>query len=357
MLHALRETLNSGLRAALEYSPWSGRRIQARRARQAQRARPSDGAFVFPLPDLTGRGLRPVYLERRGRYATVTSVKLLDPETLVCASFLEKKLYLVRFDAQRRTHRILDAIPTTYRGIPVETDLADSDPSGEHVVLSNFHHGSLSQYRREGERLAFVRDLDLDLESKVHGVKFLTHDLVAATVGSQPTGVRFFDLGLGKPTVHVDLPLKTQDVAFRSEREMIVLAVHGAPRRRQQVPYGSDVCRVELDLETGRSEVGPLRTWLDTHFDACVLHDGRLYLTDQRNDCVKILDPDSLDGIGRIEGYDFPHGIDVKFGMLAVTNYGANTIDIRALADLEIRTWIGPQPSTTPAPFRLPGRP
>ena len=337
MFHSLQETLHTGLRAALELSPWSGRCIQARHARRARRGRPSEGAFVLPLPDLTGRGLRPVFLERRGRYATVTSVKLLDPETLACASFLEKKLYLVRFDAKRRTHRILDVIPTTYRGIPVETDLADSDPAGENVVLSNFHHGSLGQYRRDGDRLRFVRDLDFGLDGKVHGVKFLTRDLVAATVGSQPTGVRFFDLGLGKPTIHVDLPRKTQDVTFLSEREMIVLAVHGAPRRREQVPYGSDVCRVTVDLETGRSELGRLRTFEDTHFDASVLHDGRLFLTDQRNDCVKILDPDSLAGIGRIDGYDFPHGIDIKFGMLAVTNYGANTIDIRAVADLEIR--------------------
>ncbi len=336
MLRSFRESFDAGLRSALEVTPWSGRRIQARRARRAQRARPSEGAFVIPLPDLTGRGLRPVYLERRGRYATVTSVKLLDPETLVCASFLEKKLYLVRFDAKRRTHRILDAISTSYRGIPVETDLADSDPAGENVVLSNFHHGSLGQFRREGERLAFVRDLDFDLDSKLHGVKFLTRDLVAATVGSSPTGVRFFDLALGKPTIHVDLPRKTQDIAFVSEREMIVLAVHGAPRRRQQVPYGSDVCRVKFDLESGRSELGPLRSWPDTHFDACVLYDGRLFLTDQRNDCVKILDSDSLEDLGSIEGYDFPHGIDIKFGMLAVTNYGSNTIDIRAVENIVI---------------------
>jgi hypothetical protein len=236
--------LGTGLQSARELSPWSGLRIQARQARRGRRVRPVDGAFVFPLPNLTGRGLRPVYLERRGRYATVTSVKLLDSETLVCASFLERELYLVRFDIANRTHRILDAIPTTYRGVPVETDLADSDPSGEHIVVSNFHHGSVGQYRREGERLRFVADLALGLHSKVHGVKFMTRDLVAATIGMAPTGVRFFDLAAGKPTVHVALPLKTQDVAFVSQREMIVLAVRGAPRRSEQRPYGSDVCRV-----------------------------------------------------------------------------------------------------------------
>jgi hypothetical protein len=334
MLHALRKTLETRVRTVLEATPFSGRRIQARRARRGRRASASPGAFVIPLPDLTGRGLRPVYLERRSRYATVTSVKLLDPETLVCASFLEKKLYLVRFDVEQGTHRILDEIATTHRGVPVETDLADADPSGELIALSNFHHGSLGLYRRDGERLAFVRDLDCGLDAKVHGVKFSSCDLVAVTVGSSPTGVRFFDLASGRPAVHVDLPLKTQDVAFLSEREMIVLAVHGAPRRRRQADYGSDVCRVRFDPVSGRCEVGPLRTFEDTHFDACVLHDGRLFLTDQRNDRVEILDPDSLTIVGSLEGYDFPHGIDVRFGRIAVSNYGTNTIDLRRVADL-----------------------
>jgi hypothetical protein len=335
MLQSLRDTLQARFRSALEVTPFSGRRIQARRARRARRGHALPGAFVIALPDLTGRGLRPVYLERRGRYATVTSVKLLDPETLVCASFLEKKLYLLRFDPGRRTSRILDEIATTHRGIPVETDLLDADPAGETIVVSNFHHGAFTQFCREGDRLAFVRDLDFGLDdSKVHGVKFLDSGVLAGTIGSRPTGVRFFDLQRAKPTVHIDLPLKTQDVSFLSDREMIVLAVQGAPTRKRQTPYASELVRVRFDLATGEFEIGARRVFEDTHFDASVIHQGRLWLTDQRNDCVKLVDPESLDEIGRIDGYDFPHGIDVGFGLLAVTNYGANTIDLRRIEDL-----------------------
>lgn len=331
MSSSVLKSLRSRLRIALDATPWGGRKIQARRARRAQVDRSTTGPFAIDLPDLTGSGLRPVYLEQKSRYATVTSVRLLDHETLVCASFLEKKLYLIRFDLERRTHRILDTIATTYGGMPVETDLADVDATGEFIALSNFHHGSLTLYRREGERLAYVRDLDFDLDSKVHGVKFVRPDLVAVTVGSGPTGIRFFDLELGRPTVHFDLPHKTQDLAFLSEREMIVLAVHGAPTRKRQAPYGSDVFRVEFDLETELAKIGKLQTWENAHFDACVLHKGQLFLTDQRNDCVKVLDPESLALIEDIGGYDFPHGIDIGWGMLAVTNYGTNSIELRSL--------------------------
>lgn len=322
------------MRLALDATPWGGRHDQARRARRARARRPSgpDTPFFIDLPDLSGRGLRPVHLDHRNRYATVTSVRLLDPETLVCASFLEKKLYLVRFDARQRTHRILDAIPTTWRGIPVETDLADADPSGREVVLSNFHHGSFTHYRREGDRLVHVRDLDSGVHAKVHGVRFLDRHVFAGTLGSAPTGVCFFDLDRGEPFLRLELPLKAQDTAFLSHEEMLVMAVHGAPRRERQQPYASSIFRVRFDLEAQAGEVVGSRRWEDSHFDACVLHAGRLYLTDQRNDCVRILDPGTLDDVGRIGGYDFPHGLDVGFGLLAVSNYGSNAIDLRALA-------------------------
>ncbi|MEZ4331495.1 MAG: hypothetical protein R3F35_07060 [Myxococcota bacterium] len=329
------------LRLALDATPWGGRNDQARRARRARARRGPGGPFYIDLPDLTGRALRPVYLERNSRYATVTSVKLLDRETLVCASFLERTLYLVRFDAVRRTHRILDAIPTTWRGTPVETDLADADPTGTDIVLSNFHHGSFTHYRREGDRLRLASELDTGVGAKVHGVRFLDRRVFVGTLGSAPTGVCFFDLERGVPTLRLDLPLKAQDAAFLpgsfpsssapSAREMLVLAVHGAPRRQRQAPYASSIFRVRFDLAAGKTEVRESRRWEDTHFDACVTHANRLYLTDQRNDCVRVLDPSTLAEVDHIDGYDFPHGLDIGFGLLAVSNYGSNALDLRPL--------------------------
>jgi hypothetical protein len=309
------------------------RRARRARARREQSGRSPDRSFVIGLPDLTGRALRPVYLDRRGRYATVTSVKLLDPETLVCASFLEKKLYLVRFDARRRTSKILDEIATSDRGVPVETDLADVDPSRTQIVLSNFHHGSFSHFRRFGDRLEHVQDLSSGFDCKVHGVKFLSHDVFAGTLCSEPSGVQFFSLAQGRPTLTVEVPRKIQDVEFLGPSEMLVFAVHGAPRRERQTPYATDVVRVRFDLERGRSSIVETRTWSESHVDACVGHAGRLFLTDQRNHCVRVVDPATLEVVETIGGFDFPHGIDIGFGLLAVSNYGSNTIELRPLAE------------------------
>jgi hypothetical protein len=45
--------------------------------------------------------------------------------------------------------------------------------------------------------------------------------------------------------------------------------------------------------------------------------------------CVLIADANTLDQIGEIGGYDFPHGIDINYGMIALTSYGNNSISIR----------------------------
>jgi hypothetical protein len=43
-----------------------------------------------------------------------------------------------------------------------------------------------------------------------------------------------------------------------------------------------------------------------------------------------ILPPGELETIRETGGYNFPHGIDIGYGMMVVTSYGDNSIDIRA---------------------------
>ena len=69
----------------------------------------------------------------------------------------------------------------------------------------------------------------------------------------------------------------------------------------------------------------------DAHIDSIIYYENRLYFTDQYNNKVIVCDPESLDILEEIGGYDFPHGIDVNFGILAVTNYGSNTVELRLL--------------------------
>lgn len=54
-------------------------------------------------------------------------------------------------------------------------------------------------------------------------------------------------------------------------------------------------------------------------------------MTDQFNNAVLVCDETDLDVMEKYEGFDFPHGIDVAGNMLAVSNYGSNTIEIRTM--------------------------
>ncbi len=283
------------------------------------------------LNDLTGADLRSYYLKDRARLAGATSVKFLDRETLACASLLGRKIYLIRFDLERETHHTLDVTETVFDGQPAETDLCDSDPDGVNVIASNFYLGTFTQYHRDGERIAFLRDLPFKLDSFVHGVKFFRPQIIAGTATRGPMGVHFFNLDTSEAMLHVATTLKTQDVCFLSDRQLVILAAHGAPSSTPRPMYDSEVQLIDFDLARGTYRVAAKTVYKDAHFDCSVVRDGQVYLTDQFNNCVKVLAPQTLETIHEIGGFDFPHGIDIKYDMLAVTNYGTNSIDLRPL--------------------------
>ena len=42
------------------------------------------------------------------------------------------------------------------------------------------------------------------------------------------------------------------------------------------------------------------------------------------------IDAQALEPVALLEGYNFPHGLDLRGNLLAVTNYGDNSIDLRS---------------------------
>jgi hypothetical protein len=143
--------------------------------------------------------------------------------------------------------------------------------------------------------------------------------------------VHFFDIESGEQLLHVSLEHKTQDVAFISRTRLIVASVLGAPKSSAQPMYDSQLQIVDFDLKKRASRVASANRFRRSHFDCAVISGGVLYITDQYGNRVVALDPDALNIGASIEGYDFPHGLDVRHGMIAVTNYGSSTILIKSL--------------------------
>ena len=112
---------------------------------------------------------------------------------------------------------------------------------------------------------------------------------------------------------------------------MVVVANHGAPKKAGQSGYRSDLMLFDFDVDKGSFELIRTTSYVDCHFDCAVAHEGLIFVTDQANDCVKAFDSEDLYQVGEIKGFSFPHGVDIGFGLMAVTNYGTNDIDIITL--------------------------
>lgn len=288
--------------------------------------------LVIPIEDISS-SREDVYIGDRLRKSTATSVVLLDADTLACCHFNGCRMFLIRFDLERGSHTILDTIDTTFKGERCETDLMGGDGAGR-LVTSNFFQQTCSLYRRDGDRLQFVKDLGYSTGDRVHGVKFYAPDVVAVTGRYDAGGVHFFDCNTLERRFFLKARgLSVQDACFPRATRAIIVSVHGSPQLyRPREIYSSVVHIVDFDMSKAASRVVRKRIFPAAHFDAIAFCDGRVFITDQYNNLVLVLDSETLEQSAALEGYDFAHGLDVNFNMVAASNYGNNTIEIRSLS-------------------------
>ncbi len=286
------------------------------------------------LPDLNRAGRKAMFVAGRSRAASATSVRFLDSRTLCCASLIGECLYLIDFDWPSGSYRVLDTIDTTFEGRLTETDLMDADADGN-VFTSNFYRGSASHYRREGDRFAFVRDLPLAINGDVHGIGLVAPDVLAVTVsgGRAPRGLYFFERENCRPIFAFGIDCATKDICPIGAGRVAVGLAYGTPKRDAQPVYASEL-RI-YDLDVGRKTCGLVAAARvdGCHCDSIAFHDGRIVMNDSMNDRILLFEPETLGVVAEMQGFDFPHGIAARDGLLAVTNYGSNTVSLRKLPE------------------------
>jgi len=296
----------------------------------------------IPIPEPVGPGSeRRFYVGGRRRRATATSVCFVDARTIVCFSLLGRRGHVVRFDPSTAESQVIDTFDTCYRDESTETDLCDL--RDDLIVTSNFFGRSTSLYRwfrsPDGVRVRFERDLPFAAADHVHGARFYASDVVVATARNRAIGAHFFHVDSGEVLLRLlpaaraggALPQDVKDVAFVSPGRAMLLCGHGAPTREERGIFGCEIQRVDFDLAAGTFETTARIDLPGTAVDAVATSGGRLYVTDQLNDAVIVLDAGLLEPVEIRRGYDFPHGIAVGHGMLAVTNYGTSTVDVAPL--------------------------
>lgn len=276
---------------------------------------------------------RPLHVGDRPRYATATSVRFLDARTLVCCSLLARKIYLIRFDLAFGSHTVIDCADTVYGGNSTETDLCDTDNSGR-VITSNCEGGNMSLYRVVGDKIYHERDLCTDLPGNFcHGARFCGAGVVVATELRSPRGVHFYDALTMRRLLYVETERFPKDVCFLSGSRALLITTDGSPTPEKAGSGGvSELVLVEYDLARGTSAV-IARQLSDAHqLDSAASYGGRLYVVDSHGGRILVMDARTLRLIDQLMGYDFPHGVDARHGVLAVACYGTNSIHVRPLA-------------------------
>ena len=271
------------------------------------------------------------FIGDHARHSNLTSAQFLSDDLLACGSFDGRRIDLVSINKDSGTLKLLHSAPGTYRGRRVQNDLLGASASGEFFATSNFHSGSSTLYSHDGQKIFHVRDFPVRIAGFVHGVRFYNDRVLALTACSGPTGVHFFDVESGAHLFGVKIARKCQDVVFLSPTRMVVLAVTGHPKFEPFPIYDSEIWVVDFDLKTGKYEIRGGRGFAKAHYDAGAIHEGTLVVTDQYNNRIQMLDIDTLERVGSFGGYDFPHGLDVRDGFMAVTNYGTSTLTIDKL--------------------------
>jgi hypothetical protein len=271
------------------------------------------------------------FIGDHARHSNLTSAQFLSDDLLACGSFNGCRIDLIAINKDSGTLKRLHSAPGTYKGKRVQNDLLGASASGEFLATSNFHSGSSTIYSHDGEKIFRVRDFPTRLSGYVHGVRFYNDRVLVLTACSGPMGVHFFDVDSGAHLLGIKIARKCQDVVFLSPTRMLVLAVTGHPKFVSFPIYDSEIWVVDFDLKTGKHEIRGGRRFSKTHYDAGVIHEGTLFITDQYNNRLQMIDLETLEKVGSFAGYDFPHGIDARGGLMAVTNYGTSTLTIDRL--------------------------
>lgn len=286
--------------------------------------------LTIPFDDLiAGKPL--VYVGDHARLSTITSVVLLSHNMLVCSHFNDCCMYLIHFNLHNKTYQVLQTIDTTFNGVKCETDLLASDGTGN-IIATNFNQNTCTMYRYENNQIMFVSDLPYDAGNRVHGLRFVDKNTIAVTCRLSHRGIHFFDTETAQRVALFSISeVSAQDLCLLSHDTFVMITGFGTPTMSPKEIYTSRVSLVKFNIKENKFTRLKDKDYEAAHFDNIIHYNGILYITDQYNNKVLMLDAQSLDDCGHLDGYDFPHGIDVNFGMIAVTNYGNNKIAINTL--------------------------
>jgi hypothetical protein len=241
---------------------------------------------------------------------------------------------------------------------PASTDLIDyclKSDGTKQLVTSNFVSSSMSVYNitNNDTRLEWVNTIENSVLGHCHGICYhpSNKDIVfVGTSGTSNPRCGAYALNLTKPDQPpsfgiVEKGWLCKDICFMNDINMFGLYCNSAPNPTEKRNYSTKVILYSIDLEKCRygkiSEV----VIKEHHSDCIKYYNNKIYITviNASSDSygeILVLNVNPKTGeMGyecTMDGYFFPHGLDINYGMFAVSEYGNSDVVIQKESDLQL---------------------
>lgn len=297
--------------------------------------------FNITLKNLNRSIYGPLYIGTTKRLATATSVKFIDNNHLCATNLVGMYLDLYEFDYDMKTYKLLDTINTTYNNDLCITDLIDYH--NNLLVSSNFDKGTQTFYQIFDNKLLHYKSLPLycNIPQYCHGVKFYKYskDVLCFTYNKQ-FKVMFVNYTNNNIMYEINyLPnFNPKDIAFINENKMLIYYstsdVVGQSNNREFI---SRIVYLEFNLINKSHQIIDTYDIKECHGDCIVFYKNIILVNNQIGDNIMAfcINNEKIQMIESLDGYDKPHGIDINYDnkLIAVSNYGDNTIKIKKIPD------------------------
>ncbi|MCF2948183.1 hypothetical protein L0668_08705 [Paraglaciecola aquimarina] len=299
----------------------------------------SSKVFQFPLP----KNIHYATVKDRPRNSGLTSVGFINSTHVICCDFNEKTSYYSEIIGEKLN--ILDSHPTiTSDGMPVQTDLIDVRKN--EFVVSNFYQGSVSHYEVIDHKIKFIREINHNSFKNLHGVRFIpNYDslLWLAYCGGNNKCHQIYDMKKNKVIHEFSTDQQCQDISFVGKYAVVFARTDhiakGNVKLTKNSPKNTMFATAYIyELPKNIYEAPPIikRIWKGNgHIDSTKAGpNGCIYAANQYLDRVDVLKVDQsgiMSLIQTIDGYELPHGLDIKGKELAVTCYQDSTLRVAEL--------------------------
>jgi len=283
-----------------------------------------------------------LYVAKKERLATATSASFVNKNYLVVTNLVAMKMYLYFVDYSKKEYYVVDKIDTIHNKKLTLTDLLDFNGT-DLLITSNCNNGTQTIYQIKNNKLAYVKDINT-LESRdsfCHGVRFYPKhkDIICATI-FKGSSVNFIDIKSNKLIYKIVYPNKKyrpKDLTFNGDNIIVLYTDSDAKSKPTDKIYKSLLVYYHVELINKKHHIIVTHSIDKSHGDSILLHNNLIYVNKQLTDKINVfkLNNNTIKHKKDILGFNMPHGmcIDSENNLLAVTNYGDNTVKIIKLDD------------------------